>query len=148
MSAIVTGPGSLSDPITVDTVKAVLEDMGYATRIERQDNNTVLLHNKINGLKTVTFLALRDGEGDAVDSLQFFLGLSPMDRVGQAAVNQWNQERRFAKAFLDPDGNFSFVMDVLVFGDGVNRAYIESVANLWLSLLNTLFDYLRDKTTN
>jgi Putative bacterial sensory transduction regulator len=67
-------------------------------------------------------------------SLQFSLGLTKNADFTLSMVNKWNQEKRFAKAYLDTNGNLYLESDVY-FDGGVTKDTVTAWARLYDSLV-------------
>ncbi len=81
---------------------AVLRERGNPAEITT-DNNRTRLTTEISGLRTsVHFYSCNDG---GCQSIQYRTLFRRNERFTLAFVNAWNYEKRFAKAYLDRDGD-------------------------------------------
>jgi hypothetical protein len=70
-------------------------------------------------------------------SFKYASGFRMKKKPSLAAVNAWNRERRFARAFLDDEQDPHLQMDVDLDG-GVTRAHLVETLSTWRAVL-TLF---------
>ena len=66
--------------------------------------------------------------------MQLSLGLTKNADFTLSLVNKWNQEKRYAKAYLDTNGNLYLEYD-LSFRGGVTRETVAAAARLFDDLL-------------
>ena len=77
-------------------------------------------------------------------SIQFYLGLSEPDQGSVENMNQWNSENRYARAYLDEEGDAILRMDVTMPGEGVSREVFMENLGLWESLMSSFVEYVWD----
>lgn len=112
---------------------AVLRERGNPAEI-RTENNRTRLSTEIAGLRTsVHFYACNDA---GCQSIQYRTLFRRNERFTLAFVNAWNYEKRFAKAYLDRDGDLVLEWDVDLDG-GVTVAYIAETVSTFQAMLNT-----------
>ena len=97
--------------------------------------NLIPVVGTIATLASIYFYACND---DGCQSIQYRTLFQRNERFTLAFVNAWNYEKRFAKAYLDRDGDLVLEWDVDLDG-GVSVAYVaESIATFQTML--TAFD--------
>ncbi|PTM57031.1 YbjN domain-containing protein [Phreatobacter oligotrophus] len=112
---------------------AVLRERGNPAEITT-DNNRTRLTTEISGLRTsVHFYSCNDG---GCQSIQYRTLFRRNERFTLAFVNAWNYEKRFAKAYLDRDGDLVLEWDVDLDG-GVSVAYVAETVSTFQAMLNT-----------
>ena len=127
-----SGPETIFRSISAEDLSAVLKDSGYLPEISKRSDGNPIIKFEVFGLRTVVFFfAPKDG---AYEGFQFFAGFSLQNKPGQAKMNDWNVAKRFAKAYVDSDGDPTLEMDVDLEG-GVTREFIAARIRTWRSVL-------------
>lgn len=114
---------------------SVLRNRGLEAEIVTENNRT-RIRTEIGGRRsTIHFYACND---DGCQSIQYRTLFRRNERFTLAFVNAWNYEKRFAKTYLDRDGDLVLEWDVDLDG-GVSVGFVaESVATFQTML--TAFD--------
>ncbi|MDP2803909.1 MAG: YbjN domain-containing protein [Phreatobacter sp.] len=121
--------------IQPDQMAAVLRDRGNPAEVIRENNRTRVRTEVGNRRTSVHFYACTD---EGCQSIQYRTVFRRHERFTLAFVNAWNLEKRFAKAYLDSDGDLILEWDV-DFDGGVTVGFVsESVATFQTML--TAFD--------
>lgn len=112
---------------------AILRERGNSAEITTENNRTRIT-TEIVGLRTsVHFYSCND---DGCQSIQYRTLFRRNERFTLAFVNAWNFEKRFAKAYLDRDGDLVLEWDVDLDG-GVTVAYVAETISTFQAMLNT-----------
>jgi len=113
----------------------LLRDQGVAPELGRDSEGDPTISFKVEGLKCVIFFY--NCEHGRCRSFKYASGFSMKKKPSLAAVNAWNRERRFARAFLDDEQDPHLQMDVDLDG-GVTRTHLVETLSTWRAVL-TLF---------
>jgi hypothetical protein len=114
-----------------EDVAGILRDAGYRAEIVKE-NNRVFVRSGMAGYNVYVYpYGCQEGR---CASLQFSLGLTKNADFTLSMVNKWNQEKRFAKAYLDTNGNLYLESDVY-FDGGVTKDTVTAWARLYDSLV-------------
>ena len=107
--------------ITLDRLEAMLDDGGIVARRE-QTGEAVFLKFNLGSYKV---LLLPYGEGPDYPSIQLHAGFKA--EADPDAVNAWNRDNRFGRAFLDTDGDPILQYDLDLEGGATERTIQEAV---------------------
>ncbi len=114
---------------------ALLRDRGNPAEVITENNRTRIRTEIGTRRSSIYFYACND---DGCQSIQYRTLFRRHERFTLAFVNAWNFEKRFAKAYLDRDGDLVLEWDVDLDG-GVTVAFVaESIATFQTML--TTFD--------
>jgi Putative bacterial sensory transduction regulator len=83
------------------------------------------------GLACAAFLSF-DRQGDQVISVQLYCGFS--NQVDPRAVDAWNRELRFVRAYTGPNGQLSLDMDLIVPSE-MTAEHLRDAWRIWSHLL-------------
>ncbi|MGU9981397.1 YbjN domain-containing protein [Phreatobacter sp. HK31-P] len=112
---------------------ALLRDRGNPAEVVTENNRTRIRTEIGNRRSSIYFYACND---DGCQSIQYRTLFQRHERFTLAFVNAWNFEKRFAKAYLDRDGDLVLEWDVDLDG-GVSVAFVaESIATFQTMLAN------------
>ena len=124
--------------ISPDQMMTILGDMGFRPELAQTSQGKPMIRFQIEGVRaSIFFYGADDGKAK---SLQFYAGFR--EKPALEKVNAFNCKRRFAKAYLDKDGEVCLDMDLDVEG-GVLRAGIEEVVRDWCGCLAGFLQEMR-----
>src|SRR3546814_20279779 len=75
-------------------------------------------------------------------TLQYYMGFSDARQVPLERFNEWNREKRFARAYRDESGDPVLEMDVDVDLSGLPRENIRETLNTWASLMTAYREFI------
>lgn len=111
--------------VTPQEMEALLKAWSY--RYERvEEKGEVYFRLQLAGLKAVLYLL--DCQKGRCESLQLYAGFTMDDPPSLERVNEWNQKRRFSRAYLDEDGDPVLEADLDLAGgvaDEAIRAFLD-----------------------
>jgi hypothetical protein len=81
-------------------------------------------------------------DGKACTTISFFTGFRDLE-ANLARINEWNQKNRFARAYIDAEGDPVLRMDVDLDHDGIPRANFREYLSIWGSLAPKFVAFLR-----
>lgn len=73
--------------------------------------------------------------GKSCDAIQFFSGYATEGKVAIATINEWNTDRRFARAYLTDDGAARIEYDIYTGADGITTEDFAEIFEIWVDLL-------------
>ncbi|MBL8571593.1 MAG: YbjN domain-containing protein [Phreatobacter sp.] len=127
--------GETLDRITPNQMAGLLRNRGHRAEIVSENNRTRLRTQIGNRRVTVFFYACND---TGCQSIQYRALFERNDRFTHAFVNAWNYEKRFAKTYIDSDGDLVLEWDV-DFDGGVTVGFISESVQTFQTML-TAFD--------
>ena len=107
--------------ITLDRLEAMLDDGGIVARREHTGEAEFLKFN----LGSFRVLLLPYGEGPDYPSIQLHAGFKA--EADPDAINAWNRDNRFGRAYLDNDGDPILQYDLDLEGGATERTIQEAI---------------------
>ncbi len=123
------------------TIKAIVESQGWPATLVSKPGDDPYIESNRNGLKFLV-LFMNCIEGRNCKTLQYYMGFSDAKQVPLEKFNQWNKEKRFARAYRDDEGDPVLEMDVDVDFNGIPRENIGETFNTWSSLMDTFREFI------
>lgn len=116
---------------------------GSAT-LGKQNDGTPKIYGKIDGQPYTIYFSNCDGDSHAdckdLDLYAGYLGVKPsVDKL-----NTWNRDTRFARAYVDGDGDAGLDMDVNI-EHGVSPDNMDSTLSLWAQLVKKYTAFVNGK---
>jgi len=149
MFAFSTGPAWAQDAAAMVTptepaqLQALLLEEGYRAKLGVDDVGDPMITSATAGYDfDIMFYDCTDNAN--CGSIQFYIGLSEPDQGSIQQLNQWNAENRYARAYLDEDGDAILRMDVTMPGKGISKEVFLENLGLWESLMSGFVDYVWD----
>ena len=132
-----SAPLSAQDLVTAGDPGKILEiARGFGSaELETDGNGDPVIRGRMDGTRySVSFYGCKDGAD--CTTIQFWTWLdAPSDPLG--AVNTWNRDFRFGKAFIDADGDVIIEWDVNLWG-GVSPRNLDDTFDWWRSVMSRL----------
>jgi hypothetical protein len=128
------GPVLAQDLVAGDNPDKILEiARGFGSaELETDSDGAPRIRGRMNGvLYSVFFYGCEDGKDCATIQFWTFTD-APADAL--TAVNDWNRDRRFGKAYIDADGDVVIEMDVNLLG-GVTPKNLDDTFDWWRIVL-------------
>ncbi|MBU0864023.1 MAG: YbjN domain-containing protein [Alphaproteobacteria bacterium] len=127
-----------TDPATIE---AIVESQGWPATIVAKPGDDPYIESNRNGLKFLV-LFMNCDEGRKCKTLQYYMGFSDTKDVSLEKLNQWNKDKRFARAYKDDAGDPVLEMDVDLDFAGIPRENIGETFNTWASLMDSFREYV------
>jgi hypothetical protein len=143
LTTVLTG-GALALALTVssfaqatitgaDTEEVLNAARGYGSAtLTKQTNGDPQITGKINGISYQVYFRNCTDNANCED-LNFYLGFLDL-KPSLEVINDWNLNKRFSRAYLDPDKDACIEMD-LDLVKGVSPEYLDSQFSLWNQIL-------------
>ncbi|MDK2761615.1 MAG: YbjN domain-containing protein [Sphingopyxis sp.] len=126
------------------TIKAIVESQGWPATIVAKAGDDPYIESNRDGLKFLVLFMNCDG-GKKCKTLQYYMGFSDAKDVPLDRINQWNKDKRFARAYKDDEGDPVLEMDVDLDFAGIPRENVGESFNTWASLMDSFREYIFDK---
>ena len=126
------------DGSAVDDIVAIAKGYGDAT-LETQDNGQPRIAGNVNGIPYQVFF-LNCSDDGACEDLNFYAGFAGV-KPAMDAMNAWNRDKRFGRAYLDSD------LDAVIESDlnleyGVSRDNLNAAFGVWSLVLAEFAGYV------
>lgn len=117
------------------TILEAVRDLGYRAVLERDTVDDPMITSKAAGLN---FVILFYGCKDHLNctSIQFSSSFTLTDGTDAKAMNAWNVENRYGRAYMDKDGDAIIRYEFNMVGDGISMEVFNDNFEIWESLLN------------
>lgn len=140
MAAVPAGAQMISakDP---KTIVGFLQENGYAARLD-QTQGEPSIKSGTGGIQFTIFFNNCKGGADCT-TVSFVTGFTDVDNVPLSTINTWNQKNRFARAYIDSEGDPVLMMDIDLDHEGIARANFGEYLNIWSSLTPKYLAFLR-----
>lgn len=125
-------------------IKEIVESQGWPATIVAKPGDDPYIESNRDGLKFLV-LFMNCDEGKKCKTLQYYMGFSDAKDVPLAKFNKWNREKRFARAYLDDEGDPVLEMDVDLDFAGIPRENVGETFNTWASLMDSFREYVFEK---
>jgi hypothetical protein len=128
----------LIDGSSLDAILEVTRVHGAAT-LTVQPSGDPKIEAHLGGLTYFIYFKSCTGNVDCED-IQFYVAFANI-RPEIGSINQWNEDKRYAKAYLDADGDAALEMDLNLYG-GVSQANFEETVLIWTLLAAQYAEYV------
>jgi hypothetical protein len=125
-----------SGGLTVDEVSAWLRDTGYKAEIKTSKTGEKYISSAAEGVSFEIYMY--DCKSDRCASMQLAAGFDLADpglKGGAAKINEWNQSKRYIKAYIDSTGDPWAQYDVNLSPGETYEGLEDSFKNVWVSSL-------------
>ncbi len=133
------GAQVLVDATEVQSIAAIAREYGTA-EVDKDTVGDPMLSGEMEGLSYLVFF-YGCTEGADCQSIQFYTYWTNPGDVEIDTINAWNRDKRFAKAYLDDDGDPVLEMNVNLFA-GVTRTNLSDTFEWWLVLMDLFEEYI------
>jgi hypothetical protein len=129
----------LVDGTNVDEVANIARGYGSVT-LDKANNGDPMLSGKIEGVSYYLFFRNCSDSNTDCEDLNFYAGFLD-NKQTMEAINAWNRDKRFGKAYLDSDLDAVIEYDVNL-EYGVERRNLDSTFAVWSLILKQFADYI------
>jgi hypothetical protein len=134
---------AMISPTKPAQLQAVLLEEGYRAKLGVDDVGDPMITSATAGYDfDIMFYDCTDNAD--CKSIQFYIGLSDPDNGTPEELNGWNSENRYARAYLDEEGDAILRMDVAMPSEGVSKEVFLENLSLWESLMSGFVEYVWD----
>lgn len=118
-----------------EVFKTILESRGWsATIVQRTDAPPYIMVKSNGGTFSVFFMTCTDHK--QCRSVQYYLGFHDAKDIPLESLNEWNEAKRYARAYRDAAGDPVLEMDVNLDAGGVSRENVGVTLNIWTNLMD------------
>jgi Putative bacterial sensory transduction regulator len=119
---------------------AIIQALGFQARLEKDSVGDPIIRSASNGADfSIQFYGCTKNK--RCQSLHFSAGYDLEDGASLGTVEEWNEEQRFASAYLDDEDDPFLQMDVNLEG-GVTQENFENTFDLWQDLKAAFEDHI------
>ena len=129
----------LVDGTNVDEVANIARGFGSVT-MDKATNGDPMIEGKIEGVSYYLFFRNCADDNTQCEDLNFYAGFLD-NKQTMEAINAWNRDKRFGKAYLDSDLDAVIEYDVNL-EHGISRENLDSTFQVWSLILKQYADYI------
>lgn len=123
-------------------IATLIESQGWQTELDGKSGEAPVIKATRNGeLFAVGFMNCTDGKN--CKTLQFFIGFTDAKQVPLEKINEWNRDKRFARAYRDDEGDPVLAMDIDLDFGGLPRENVGELFNTWTGLMSSYRAFVR-----
>ena len=125
----------LLSPKAPEAVRDAMEGHGWVAKLKRVDGENPVIETNRDGVKAlVLFMNCSDDNSDC-RSVQLYMGFTDAKDTTLERLNEWNQTKRFGRAYRDKDGDPVLEMDIDMDYDGIPRQNFLEYLSTWSDLM-------------
>lgn len=127
--------------VTPEDVAGVVQEAGFRAKIGKTSDGLHQISSKTQGIDFYIYVVDCDTNlsKDCI-TLTFGAYLAPNTKLTADAMNQWNADRKFTRAFVDEAGDPSLEMDVSTYG--VTHKYLLDLIDVWDTRVGKFLDHI------
>ncbi len=142
-AVLVAGSGA-AETLNATNPWAVMINMqgfGLVATLESDSSGDPKIASRVSDTKfSVYFYGCEDKED--CTSIQFSAGYDLNEGITAERVNEWNLTKRFAKAYVDEEGDPFLEMDLNMDYEGVSLENFEDSLDVWRLLIEDFEDFI------
>lgn len=122
-------------------IKEIMESRGWPANLVMNAGEDPYIESDRDGLQfLVIFMNCTAGRN--CRTLQYYMGFGAAKNVSLERFNEWNREKRFARAYRSKKGAPVLEMDVDVDFKGIPRENLSETFNTWAALMDSYRDFV------
>ena len=129
----------LVDGTDVDDVADIARGFG-SVALDKASTGDPMIKGRIEGVSYSIFFRNCADDHTQCEDLNFYAGFGD-NKQTMEAINAWNRDKRFGKAYLDSDLDAVIEYDVNL-EHGVTRENLDSTFQVWSLILKQYADYI------
>lgn len=119
----------------------VLQDMGYRAEVTRDSSGDPMIKSTASGTDfAILFYGCKSNRN--CTSVQFFAGFKDPDNGSLAAMNKWNADNRFGRAYQADSGSARIEYDLDLDVGGMSAALFRDNLEVFTSLVDRYRKYV------
>jgi len=124
-----------------NVVMKAMQDFGLVATMGVDGQGDPKVSSRISDTKfSVYFYGCQDN--DNCSSILIKAGYDLNNGISALKINEWNREKRFAKAYIDDEGDPFLEMDVNLDFDGVGNKNFEDTLDWWRLLVEDFEEFI------
>lgn len=143
IAAIAPAQAEMISPRDQGKFVTLLREKGYkAEMIEGKDGNYI--RSADSGVPITIFFFNCDSSGKTgCTTIQFYTGFNDVKNVSLDRINEWNKTRRFARAYIDHEGDPVIEMDVDMDFAGIPRENFYANLDIFIASIPKFREFLQ-----
>ena len=116
------------------SVVEALQSAGYRAELTTDKSGDPMIRSTSSGTGFTLFFYGCD-KNRSCKTVQFFTGYTDAKVTDLAAINTWNKDKRFGRAYIDGEGDPCVEMDVDLDDGGMSRALFVDNVEFWVRVM-------------
>lgn len=116
-------------------VMRALQDYGYVATMEADSRGNPKIASRVSDTKFKVYFFGCNDNGANCTSIQLGAGYDLNNGLNASTINEWNRDKRFAKAYIDDEGDPFLEMDINLDYDGSGDENFQDSLDLWRLLV-------------
>ena len=134
-------PAQIIDATSEEAFVEFLQDNGYRAKLDYLENGRPVIDSADSGSNFSIYFLGCSGEKQECRTIQFHTGYDLPNGMSMERVNDWNRTARFAKVYIDDQGDPDLEWDVnLEFGVTTENLFYTLVA--WTDVMQQFEDFI------
>lgn len=130
------------------TLFALAKAEGFAPEMINKKGEAPSFRMSVNGTNSlVLFMDCDDAKANC-KTVQFYAGYSISDVFETDRINQWNRDKRFARAYVDDSGDPVIEMDLDLDFNGLPRENVTEALGIWKSLVGSFGKFVNGEDSS
>lgn len=122
-------------------IKEIMESRGWPAKLVQNAGEDPYIESDRDGLQFLVIF-MNCNAGRNCRTLQYYMGFGAAKAVSLERFNEWNREKRFARAYRSEAGAPVLEMDVDVDFKGIPRENLNETFNTWAALMDSFREYI------
>jgi len=118
-----------------------LRDLGYKATLDKDTLGDPMIVSKAQGLNFVILFYDCTDNADC-RSIQYSSSFTLTDGIDPNTLNAWNLDKRYAKTYINDEGEIYLKYDVNLDGGGIQLETFKDNFDIWDSLLGEFKDHI------
>ena len=116
-------------------IQQIMQGQGLSVELKSAKDSADYLESRHNGLKFLVLFMNCDDAKRNCKTMQFYMGFNDAKETSLEAINNWNKNKRFARAYRDDEGDPVLEMDLDLDFKGIPRENVGEAINTWKALM-------------
>lgn len=136
-----TAQAQMVRPQDPKSLVSALQDAGYKAELTADSSGDPMIKSAAGGSNfTIFFYGCTDNKD--CRTVQFYSGYSEPDNASLRAMNDWNRDNRFGRAYMADDGSARVEMDVDMDDGGISKLLFVDNLEFWEIIMSKFEDYI------
>lgn len=125
-------------------IKTIIESRGWSATLVSKTGEDPYIESSRDGVPfLVLFMNCKTGRD--CGTLQYYMGFNNAKGIPLDRLNQWNREKRFARAYRDTEGDPVLEMDVDLDFRGIPHRNVVESLDVWASLMDSFRAFVLER---
>jgi hypothetical protein len=123
-------------------VMAAMQEFGFIASMGQDNGGDPKISSRVSDTKFKVYFFGCNDQNLNCTSIQFGAGYDLTNGMNASKINEWNRGKRFAKAYIDDEGDPFLEMDINLDFEGVGPQNFEDSMDLWRILVEDFEEFI------